>query len=719
MLTRLRKSFLSFVFVVLAYGVYSICVATWIERPESTQAQEEVLRQNTNDGDSSTDRVLRELAQHFPKGSWELEKSEVQVLRSPQATMVLKDFEQLNDGSLQIKPCTLIFYGDRGKHGDKAPKRGPTILQAPQGAILTFDKPLDLARGKFGNPVHGRLVGSIRIFSAGVGTAEDIEMVTSNVQISKTRIWTMDRVTFRLGNNYGAGRELRLSRAKQDEELARDLTSLGMIELLQLDRLSLELQGDDLFSRFGAQRRGGKSVTSSPNAVSRVEVRCDGPLRLDAQRLKATVEKDVSIAMEVPGQRPDTLSAKQLTMQFQRVSDGKGKQAKRELTLSLVSAVGEPVVVDAPSQQAYVEAKRIEYEFNNKKIKLRGYGIQHDPTKPDQGRVRIRNPEHEIIAPAVDFAGTEDRTTWQFVAAGPGSYTGSPDLSSFAATKQLQQSIAASWEKRLSLQPYQDRHILIVEGAAAVQAGDMGSIRADELRFELRHEQVAVATALTGNRETLYETKTVPLKLATSSKAGLHTTIQTPQLNGTLAGLTVHFQERPPRATAATPATPAHRATVPSPPGQQDAVRRYRVDGGNLTAWFDTTNRQLERLHVDGQSQLAEEAPLDGSTPMEVIGKVIDFQLDPNGRPLARLQGSPAELTTAELSITGNDIQLLGDSNRVVVPGQGSLRMQVPENFLSTETENVQAVSRQQFAGPERETCHPTGRRLLDREFGI
>ena len=134
MLDNTRRAFVSLIWVTLAYLIYALAVVPFLER-KPTEHVDTTIDLVTVDHSTSTDRFVRELTPHFPDGSWELE--DPKVLKSQQVTVLFQNFERLDDGSLKVQPCTLVYYGkDRGQQ-HKA-KRGPTIMQAPDGAILAL-----------------------------------------------------------------------------------------------------------------------------------------------------------------------------------------------------------------------------------------------------------------------------------------------------------------------------------------------------------------------------------------------------------------------------------------------------------------------------------------------------------------------------------------------------------------------------------------------------
>ena len=148
----------------------------------------------------------------FSPGDWEL--TSPKVIESPRGKLLLHEYETLADGRLKIKPCTLIFLSEgRGRTAEADRNRKAVILQAPEGAILKFDTPVDLKQMKIGKLVGGVMMGPITIRSDQrlPGPQDDLLInTTRRRELIGDRIVTPHPVDFRLGPNRGNGRELEI-----------------------------------------------------------------------------------------------------------------------------------------------------------------------------------------------------------------------------------------------------------------------------------------------------------------------------------------------------------------------------------------------------------------------------------------------------------------------------------------------------------------------------
>ena len=201
----------SFAIVLVAYWAYALVAVPLIEpsagREHSGQPSEEELKKGAR---VAKERWRKELEGLFPPGT---DLDDLKILEFDQVKLLLEDYTRLDDGKqVEIRPCTMIFTPDGPAASTDGRTGSPIILEAPQGAVLQFDRPFDLRRAKIGRLVSGRLNGQIKIRSAGKspGPEDDLLILTRDVDLNEERIWTPHTVDFRLGRNYGRGRRMKI-----------------------------------------------------------------------------------------------------------------------------------------------------------------------------------------------------------------------------------------------------------------------------------------------------------------------------------------------------------------------------------------------------------------------------------------------------------------------------------------------------------------------------
>ena len=496
-MARLRRTFLSLLFVTLAYVAYAVCVVPFVapgKGDDDTVVDDELPSQVSS---TVTDQFVRELSPLFPEGSWELDHP--RVLRSEQITFLLKEFEELEGGRLHVRPCTVVHYESNREQG----MIGTTIMQAPQGAILEFDKPLRLSSVDFdAKPVAATLVGGIRIVRLSENQGEDLNLTTSNVRITRQQIWTRDPVSFQVGNIQGEGSNLLITRARNSvNSLADDklLHDLGTIELQQVEQLSFLSEKDDLFGSFANPQANPANPAPAASSPSEITVRCQGPMIIDLNRMKATLEDQVVVSRQLDGQPPDTLLATHLWMDFARsqphpepaISPNSETTTEEQPTLEItrIVAEGKPVVVNGRTVAAHVESQRLEYSFLSRELKLFGSNPFGTGLEASDGLVHLRTPQYQMDAPSIEFHNDEDRTKWELHAEGQGRFAGTFDNDS-----QLQ----ANWTQGLHMVPHQGQQVLLLRGDARTQLPQSGSMAADEIELWLQPVSKQVGTRLDG-----------------------------------------------------------------------------------------------------------------------------------------------------------------------------------------------------------------------------
>ena len=195
--------------VVLAgYFLYALLAVPLIEPSAIGPSGDHVSDERIKAAGNRHNDQLEELAFWFKPGDWELQTPK--VLESPDGILLMNEYKTLPDGRVELKPCTMIFLSKSSDIPDEERRRRAMILRAPQGAILEFDTPFDLKQAKIGKLVGGQLLGDVTIHSDQrlPGPEDDLFISTREVKLTETEITTPERVDFRMGPNYGQGRDL-------------------------------------------------------------------------------------------------------------------------------------------------------------------------------------------------------------------------------------------------------------------------------------------------------------------------------------------------------------------------------------------------------------------------------------------------------------------------------------------------------------------------------
>ena len=308
---HLRRYFAALTIVLLLYGGYAYAVVPLITPPPLGPRPGPPTTQPVPE--AASDRV--DFARLFPPGSWELDKPK--VVETEQAILLIRDYKPTPDGKLELNPCTLIFFAAAtpAKPGEP-PSERPIVLQAPAGAMLQFDRPLNIAKAQFGQLIGGRLEGEITIRSPEtVAGANDALLITTrNVQLDRTRVFTPHDVEFTYGNSFGRGRDLTIALLPEDPEAPAGTTGIGGVQsltLAKLERLHIETAGAGIMPAEGTSPISSKVGGNAP-----IEVTCRGPFLFDVATQIAMFDEAVQVQRLNPLGPPDLLQGDRLLLYF-------------------------------------------------------------------------------------------------------------------------------------------------------------------------------------------------------------------------------------------------------------------------------------------------------------------------------------------------------------------------------------------------------------------
>ena len=196
----------SFAIVTVVYWLYTLLAVPWIEPPADPQRGEFGVIPH-GPGDPLIDRQIKQLQPLFPPDAWEgLKKSIIINLGDDRAKLLFQEYHNYDDGRVEIQPCTVVIAPSNDENDDER-RRQSVILEAPDGAVLRFDPPLDVGQRKIGRLVEGQLRGAVTIRSDGKspGPEDDLRIVTSDVQLTDKTVTTPNVVSFRWGPHLGQG----------------------------------------------------------------------------------------------------------------------------------------------------------------------------------------------------------------------------------------------------------------------------------------------------------------------------------------------------------------------------------------------------------------------------------------------------------------------------------------------------------------------------------
>jgi len=689
----------AFVTLLVAYQLYALLAVPQIEPVSHAKLPRSMARSYGQTGDHP------ELAALFPDGSWERQLPK--VLETQDAKLLFQDYQPSPDGHLRLHPCTVIFHAPSGKSGHR-----PIILQSPDGAVLNFAGPLNLARAEFSRLEGARLQGKITIFSPPTTPDADdaLRIQTSNVQINTRQVWTPNDVSFQYGTHHGSGRDLTITMAPPEAEEMSDPSNtrmghLKLLELVHLDKLVLSVAGTGMFATRAADRSvQGAAPAARPHSVpsaAPVEVTCQGPFQFDFESQTASFEQQVDIIRPLRPGQIDHIQGDRLTIQFggmQPVETGAkpvptktlGEAALR-LDPRRIEMVGQPVILDAPSFLVAAQGTKLSYDFTTRHLHLEA---------PRQAMFSYRY--HYVESPTLDYElNAEPRRLGRLWAAGPGLYRGQ------LGTRD-KRHVVASWKGDLELQPENGMHVLSAVNGARITLDRNERFTADRLYLWL--EEVPTETPSTHDAETgpalVPPVTTTAMPVSAHKQSGPkankyqvrpvkmlaegHVHAESTQFRGDTPRLETWFDHDrpdtvPPTEAPAGAIVPPGDAASPQPspgsgvPTSDPSNKRLDLSGDRirLRIAMGRPQSQVREATITGHVHVAQTATVPPFAPLLVVtGDMLQLGIDTWKRVTVDVTGAPAHVAAKGMLLDGSNLHLSQRENRVWADGPG--RMELP-----------------------------------------
>ena len=748
-MTRILSVGGSFAIVLAAYLAYATVAVPLIEPTVQWQDASGASSRDPESVRRDYARRRQTLVGLFPDGSWPLDNAK--ILASEKVKLVFQDYANLGGGKVEIRPCAIIFTPDGPADTQAERNRRSIVLETPEGALLEFDEAFDLSRMTVGQLKTGLLKGQVTIRSAGKqpGPEDNLTVVTRDVEMTDSRIHTPHAVLFSLGPNHGCGEQMTIKLLTGDGESGSnrhgpDIAGIESFEIRRLKQLHLEFDDTEDLSAFGSEkgsekgdspilaartlesgegdspifaaRKSGQSPGSSKLAI---EIGCRGPFRFDPIRQLITFEDQVDVLRLHPDGPSDQMNCELLSIYLARprtAVDDLSKQPaddstpKRPPMMDLrprrIEAVGNPVVVFAPSEEVQVRGKRMEYDFQSGRIVLDG-----------SREVFLKQGDNEIHAPSLEYQPDDAAALGQVIASGPGWLRGRMD-------GRLEEPLEARWSEQLQVRTVDRQQVISLTGGAELGYGQLGKLTAGEIHFWL-FESESSATA-TGNQPRLR-----PDRMMAKQQVQLDST----QLSGAVEQLEVWFeQDESIQVPSGPPTDPvasgwglpqfsrgengtvslADRGVVPGQvvrlpvcysgslrtvrrPGSQETLvpvvgrpvetlpgQHFEIIGGLLRARMKirSAGPELTELMIEDDVRLSETRNAQADKrPMVLSGQRIHLVDATKPHASVTVVGSPAHFEGRGLGLTGSNINLNQGTNRLWIDGPGWMDLPLDRDF--------------------------------------
>jgi hypothetical protein len=576
-MSRARRIFASLAVVLVSYWAYLLVAVPLIEPPAKGAVDMGPTPIVPKNGD-----VSRDLAKLFPADSWQAQNPA--ILENGKSILLFRRYRNTGDGRVEIHPCTVI-YTPPGPVVDEAQRlRQKVILDAPDGAILQFDKPVEFGHGELGHLVAGQLIGNVIIRSEGKspGPEDDLWLATQNVYFSERLVWTTADVEFRYGPSRGRGRDMKIGLSEPDETQRgrRGGVAMGDLETLELrhvEQLHLEpAKGKPA----GGNPPGMAGLTGSGSQQDLpVEVTCRGPFRLDLPHRTATFREHVDVLRLHADGPSDDLSCELLTIflepkrdlaQRKPPTNPTEKPAKvglLDLEAQRMEAVGEPVTISAPADKVQAQGDKLIYNVWTGRINLQG-----------RDDVWLKQDNNEIHSLSLQYDPAADGRLGLVDADGPGRFRGQM----VQHPPQRPQPMEGHWSDYLRIRPQAQNQVVSLHGNVELRMPGMGQLNAQEVHFWLLEQPPSAGQAAQAGPPGQHFQ---PDRMMAEKDVVLNS----PQMSAQVDHMEVWFtQAAAPAGPAATvirhfeaperPAVPAAATPAPTPTGAPTGQNRSRAE---------------------------------------------------------------------------------------------------------------------------------------------
>lgn len=695
---QFRQAGVTLLILLLTFGGYSLLAVPWIEpladahRSRNSQAVTAPV--------SSLERLSSELARLFPEDAWERDRPK--IVETEQGFLLFRDYTPLEDGRMELSPCSLVFYlgsaspERRGlPRGERRGERRPIVMLVPEGALLQFAGDADTTRGEFGRLVGGSLRGEVRLHAPETrpNAGDQIEATTHGVKIDEQRIWTPQRVDFRFGTSHGSGSDLTIGfaarvRSKSGGQLTPAVGGLASLRLEHLDHLHIEplSPAESAASESRTANLEPRSLLSGyglfqSKAKSPLEVTCQGPFQFDFEENTARFEESVLVERLVSDAVRDQLRCDDLLIAFQRrgnpTETEQEASARGALEPHRIIARGRPAVLQAPSVGASSRAEYLEYNLQTREFHLR-----------DGTRAHLQHLRAQLETRELRYQFAEDpKRLGQALAEGPGLLTTS-------LIEEPGKTVTMAWQREMRIRPHEDLHLISLIEQVQFTSAALGTVKANELHvWVIENElaptendgQIGTETEIFWDIDRLLASRSVAIDSPrlTARTERLEAWVRRSEPTGRRLG-GKQKEQGPPRLAAP-------RSDKPQGPGgdsapfpaadardghvvlQAELLRLQLLQAG--TEWL------LEDLAAQRDVLFAHQN--QGSTgpqerDLEIRGDVLEALDLVHGNGELTVSGRPAAVTTRGVRTTAADIRLTQSDNRLWIDGAGRMAFFAP-----------------------------------------
>ncbi len=682
--------------------VYHLTIVRWLEPPDVE------LAEITHVSQVATPSHVDEM---FAEGSWQRTARKRLTIQN-QGYVLFSERKQVTPSQWRVWPVTVVMQRD-GKPS--------VIMDAPQGADVTFAEALDVL-GSEAPPIKGgQLVGKVTIRSIApepgrtLELRDQLEIQAQDVGIDNRRIWTNEAISLRWGGSVLAGRNLTIRLAGggaiPTSGGQSPLSILDSMELVYLDRLEFPVP-----ARGRMQAQAAADLPAGDVPDGKASIQCKGRVTFDFATDRLQLRDSVRLEHQPHSGPADTISCDLVTLEFNNPLASDLPRETADDWLRSIEAKGQPVIIHLPTVGGEAVAESIRYDAVAGSLHV-------------QGTAGVRLAYQGVNLQTSDFV-------YQFPADDPTRIgtlecAGSGFLDFPAGDELAVETLR--WSKGVRLQPLAEAglHEVWIDGQVTTTLTDGGKILADALRFTFRQMPAADAssggattTALAtanGIREPDRMSAFRPEQASATGNVVFDTALMYAETQLLQLFFDVQTQPPPPPepSLVLTPASgPRKRFWVRQPDDQADTVAPVARPRPTLTADSVHANVALygsevvgSDLSVVGRVRLQHRMVTPQAVlPLTAAGEKLRI-VSKNGQDMIQINGGaePAKFELGDGFFVGPLIRVSTSDNYVWIKESGHLQM--PSAVLPAGSEPTAATAVQWLTPP---SCRWAGEMFFD-----
>ena len=688
MLSRLTHAAVAFALTVVVYQGYVIFAVPFIEPGAANrQEQQELDLDQLRKTLKSPHKYRDLLAAYFPKGHWTL-ASPPKTFETERMMVVLDDYHPRDDGQVRVEKCVMIFFPHARVQGEGAP-RDAIILEAPHGAVLQMDSPVQPGLSSMGRIQWGKLIGDIVIRSdmQEPGPADDLLVTTRDLNLNEDMIRTDDKAEMQLGPHWGRGRVLEIGlMAVERTRRSSSGTQLGGIDYLEIKHDVRAQLSPGKVSLLPENRQPASNQQAPP-----VKIASRGRFRFDFPNSMASFIDQVQVVQEHNTGLRDQLFCSELNLYF-RTAEPRIQQssADRQESTESDSETGQltnlqpasieakgsakaPVVLEAPSHQAAAECDRMHIELDARRVTFHA----HDD-------VQLKYQGSEIHAPMIRYQAPpkgSPHVVGPLLAAGNGWIRAVMD-------DQESQPLEISWSESLQMDRVNGKPEISLRGRPKLDMLGVGTLWANHLRVVLRERKPD------GSEDQLLPGPVVPERVIATGLVG----IDSPELSGKdFHSLNVTVQYK---GSGLQLGTPDGRDSEGRPmlanQDRQRKSRSYHVAGDQLRVYLSVSDGRPEvsYIGVEGQAVFRETSRENQQTePLLVQADILSVKNADSPNAEIELTGRPAAVSASGMSIQAERFRLNRGSGDVRIDSPGQMELLLDRDLQGNRLQTPQPMT--------------------------